>query len=115
MVEIHDGRTLREALQEIAGDFSFTWTVGARALFAELAPERFAELGHNPTALLSELTDEDLDKALTPEYAIQLGRVQARLAAERELPTWWEEGGRPSDFLVAYFSAEFGLDQSLPV
>src|SRR5579884_672383 len=115
MVEIHDGRTLREALQEIAGDFSFTWTVGARALFAELAPERFAELGHNPTALLSELTDEDLDKALTPEYAIQLGRVQARLAAERELPTWWEEGGRPSDFLVAYFSAEFGLDESLPV
>jgi starch phosphorylase len=115
MVEIHDGPTLREALAEIAGDFSFTWTPGARALFAELAPGRFAELGHNPTALLSELTDDDLATALTPEYAIRLGRVQARLAAERERPTWWEETERPDGFLVAYFSAEFGLDQSLPV
>jgi starch phosphorylase len=115
MVEIHDGRTLRTALAELAGDFSFTWTPGARALFAELAPERFARLGHNPTALLSELTDEDLEQALTPEFAIQLGRVQARQAAERERVTWWEEAERPRDFLVGYFSAEFGLDESLPV
>ncbi|MBV8256511.1 MAG: alpha-glucan family phosphorylase [Actinobacteria bacterium] len=115
MVEINDGPSLRAALLEIAGDFSFTWTPGARALFAELAPERFAELGHNPKALLSELTNGDLERALTPEYAIQLGRVQARLAAERERVTWWEERPRPKDFLVAYFSAEFGLDQSLPV
>src|SRR5207302_7156517 len=73
-------------------------------------------LMHNPTALLSELTDEDLARTLTPEYAMRLGRVQERLAAEAERPSWWEtQEGRPEDFLVAYFSAEFGLDESLPV
>ncbi len=115
MPGVEDGATLRTALAEIAGDFSFSWTPGARALFAELAPERFAELGHNPTALLSELTDDDLDRMLTAEFALRLGRVQERLAAERERPTWWQGRKGPDDFLVAYFSAEFGLDESLPI
>ncbi len=115
MPEIHDGATLRAALQAIASNFSFTWTPGARALFAELAEARFSQLGHNPTALLSELTDEDLERALTAEYAIRLGRVQERLATELEHPTWWREHRYPADALVAYFSAEFGLDESLPI
>src|SRR5882672_7028872 len=115
MRDIHDGATLRDALAEIASNFSFSWTPGARALFADLAPERFAALGHNPTALLSELTNEDLDHALTAEYAVRLGRVQERLSVERERRTWWQEQRLPRDFLVAYFSAEFGLDESLPV
>jgi starch phosphorylase len=106
---------LRAALAEIASNFAFSWTPGARALFADLAPERFAELGHNPTALLSELTDDDLRRALKPEYAVRLGRVQERLSVERERRTWWQEQRLPDDFLVAYFSAEFGLDESLPV
>jgi glycogen phosphorylase len=115
MADVRDGATLRAALAEIASNFSFSWTPGARALFAELAPERFAQLGHNPTALLSELTDDDLGRALGPEFAVRLGRVQERLAIERERRTWWQERQLPDDFLVAYFSAEFGLDESLPV
>jgi glycogen phosphorylase len=106
---------LRSALAEIAANFSFSWTPGARALFSDLAPQRFGELGHNPTALLSELTDYDLGLALTPEYALRLGRVQERLSFVRERRTWWQERELPDDFLVAYFSAEFGLDESLPV
>jgi starch phosphorylase len=115
MPDVHDGPTLRAALEEIAGNFSFTWTPGARPLFTQLAPERFAALGHNPTALLAELTDDDLERALSAEYALRLGRVQERLASERERPTWWQEQRAPEDFLVAYFSCEFGLDESLPI
>jgi starch phosphorylase len=115
MQEVHDGGTLRAALVEVASDFSFSWTPGARELFAMLDRRRFGELLHNPTALLSELTDDDLDRALTREYAVKLGRVQERLEGELERPTWWQERARPKDFLVAYFSAEFGLDESLPI
>jgi glycogen phosphorylase len=115
MSDVHDGATLRDALAEIACNFSFSWTPGARVLFADLAPERFGELGHNPMALLSELTDDDLERALTAEYAVHLGRVQERLSVELERRTWWQERHLPDDFLVAYFSAEFGLDESLPV
>ena len=115
MTEVHDGATLRESLLAIASDFSFTWIAEARPLFADLEPRRFAELHHNPTALLSELTDEDLARALTPDYLERLSRVEARLARDRGEQTWWRERSGPSDLLVAYFSAEFGLDESLPV
>ena len=115
MAEVHDAATLREALLAVAGDFSFTWIPEARRLFAELEPRRFAELHHNPTALLSELTDDDLARALHPEYLARLARVQERLARDRGSETWWRDRyGRPG-FLVAYFSAEFGLDESLPL
>ena len=115
MGEVHDGASLRAALLEIAGDFSFTWIAETRLLFDALGPRRFAELHHNPTALLSELTDEDLGRALTPEYRERLARVQGRLARDRGEETWWRSRGGPSDLLVAYFSAEFGLDESLPI
>ncbi len=47
---------------------------------------------------------------------MRLGRVQERLASEAERPSWWEtQESHPEDFLVAYFSAEFGLDESLPI
>ncbi len=115
VARVHDGASPREALLEIASDFSFTWTAEARLLFAELEPYRFAELGHNPTALLSELTDDDLERCLTAEYGDRLARVQERLRRDREGPTWWVEREHPDGFCVAYFSAEFGLDQSLPI
>src|SRR5215469_4367748 len=81
----------------------------------DLEPRRFAELHHNPTALLSELTDEDLEHCLSAGYLERLARVQARLARDHGDETWWRERSGPDDFLVAYFSAEFGLDESLPV
>jgi starch phosphorylase len=115
VAEVHDGATLRAALLEIACDFSFTWIAETRLLFDALEPRRFAELHHNPTALLTELTDRDLARALTPDYLDRLARVQGRLARDRGEETWWRNRGGPSDLLVAYFSAEFGLDESLPI
>jgi glycogen phosphorylase len=115
VAEVYDGATLRATLLEIAGDFSFTWIAETRLLFDALEPRRFAELQHNPTALLSELTDEDLAQALTPDYLDRLTRVQARITRDRGEETWWRGRGGPSDLLVAYFSAEFGLDESLPI
>jgi starch phosphorylase len=112
---VHDAATLRAALHAIASDFSFTWIAEARRLFIDLDSRRFAELHANPTALLTELTDARLEDALTPAYLERLERVQNRLVRDRGAETWWTQSERPNDFLVAYFSAEFGLDESLPI
>src|SRR2546423_14938599 len=114
MSEVHDGASLRATLLEIAGDFSFTWIAETRLLFDELEPRRFAALHHNPTALLSELTDDDLARALTPEYRERLARGQGRPARDRGEGTWWRSRGGPADPLVAHFFAPFGLHARLP-
>src|SRR3954470_8446086 len=104
-----------EALGAIGGNLWFTWLPCARALFEDLDPERFAALDHNPTALVAELTDEELARAATPDYLERVERVRAALEAEAHRRTWWERRGEDGRFGVAYFSAEFGLDGSLPV
>src|SRR5438445_3740471 len=106
---------LREALCVVAGNLPFGWLPGARALFADLDPERFAALHHDPTALLAELSDKDLAHGLTPEYVERVQQLLAAAAAELERPTWWERRQEDEGFCVAYFSSEFGLDESLPI
>ena len=105
---------LREALQTVAGNLWFTWLPGARALFASLDEARFAATGHNPTALLADLTDAEL-AAAAPDVVERLRRVLAEARHEAERRTWWQRRDEDARFGVAYFSCEFGLDESLPI
>jgi starch phosphorylase len=107
--------SVREALRTVAGNLWFSWLSGARALFAELDPARFAALDHNPSALLAELSDEELAARATPDYLERLRRVLDGVEAESQRRTWWERRGEDERFGVAYFSCEFGLDESLPI
>ena len=106
---------LREALSAVAGNLSFSWLPDARAVFRDLDAARFDALHHNPTALLADVSDEDLAHALTPGYRSRVEAALAATAAELEGPTWWERRSEDAGFSVAYFSCEFGLDESLPI
>jgi starch phosphorylase len=112
MTNLDSPAALREALGEIAGNLWFSWLPGARELFATLEPERFAALDHSPTALLAELSDEDLWQRAPRE---EVARVLEAFEHESGRSTWWERRGEDGGFSVAYFSCEFGLDESLPI
>src|SRR5579884_3191846 len=100
------------ALRGLAANLWFSWVPGARELFAHLDPERFAALDHNPTALLAELSDDELRERAPRE---ELERVLGALERERDRETWWGRRAEDTRFCVAYFSSEFGLDESLPI
>jgi starch phosphorylase len=99
-------------LRELAHNLWFSWLPGARELFARLDPERFAALGDNPAALVAELSDDEL-RSLVDEALLE--RVLRELETERSRRTWWDRRAEDDRFLVAYFSTEFGLDESLPI
>jgi starch phosphorylase len=100
------------ALRELAANLWFSWLPGGRDVFARLDPERFAALDQNPTALLAELSDDELRARADREG---LERVLDELEIEKTRSTWWDRRDEDARFLVAYFSAEFGLDASLPI
>ncbi|MGH3048641.1 MAG: alpha-glucan family phosphorylase, partial [Gaiellaceae bacterium] len=106
---------LRRRLAGIACDLAFTWTPGARDLFAELDPERFEELDHNPTALLDELSDDALAGALERGWGERAEQVREAIVRDETERTWWDRRDEDERLLVAYFSCEFGLDESLPI
>ena len=89
-----------------------------RALFAALDPEGWKESGGNPMALLVSTPAEKLDRAAgDPVFLTQMAAVQAELGME--------DGSEPAhpaarairrhEDKIAYFSAEFGLTEHLPI
>jgi starch phosphorylase len=115
LTPIDSPASARDALRKLAGNLWFSWLPGARALFEALDPARFAALDHSPMALVDALSDDELAQALTPAYRERLEHVLAATDAEQRRETWWTRRREDDRFNVAYFSCEFGLDESLPI
>lgn len=109
---------LRRKLTGLAFNLWWTWHREAAELFRDIDPSLWAQTNHNPVALLDRLTDDELTKRIDREglegridYVSH--RLQEYLVAER---TWCAgRAGILQTAPVAYFSAEFGLHESLPL
>jgi len=104
-------------LRDLAYNLWWTWNPDAFELFRRLDLDLWRELRHNPVAMLSQMRQERLDRlASDPAYIASLRRVLDAMNAYSEQPTWFDKhyGDRPVG-TVAYFSAEFGLHECLPI
>jgi starch phosphorylase len=110
---------LADRLRALARNLWWSWHPETSGLFRELDPIRWRQLGHNPIALLAEFTPERLEQRVS-ELVLhsQINNAYRRLqeylyAAEG---TWGATHARVLRVRpVAYFSAEFGLHESLPI
>lgn len=96
----------------------WTWHPEVIDLFRELDPTMWLETNHNPIALLARLPDDLLAEriergSLESRINFHYHRLQEYLVDER---TWCAaHAGILRTTPVAYFSAEFGLHESLPL
>ncbi|MBI2960219.1 MAG: alpha-glucan family phosphorylase [Betaproteobacteria bacterium] len=104
-------------LEELANDLRYSWDRATRSLFARLNPMLWAVVGHSPKAFLKRVDERRLvEAAEDPEYLISYNRVLSVYDSYHEEPArrgpslWLGEGD-----LVAYFCAEFGFHESLPI
>src|SRR3954467_6625397 len=104
-------------LVELAQNLWYSWDRPTRALFAKLNPALWDSVGHSPKAML-KLIDEQrlLDAASDPAFLDSLTRVLGAFDAYHAEPPFKQNSGgfRPDD-LIAYFCAEFGVHESLPI
>jgi len=111
-------QNLHDKCQALARNLWWSWHPEVTNLFRELDPVRFRQLDHNPIALLAEFTPERLE-ARAAELVLYsrinqaYRRLKEYLAAEN---TWSDVhagvlGSKP----VVYFSAEFGIHESVPI
>ncbi|RMH01700.1 MAG: alpha-glucan family phosphorylase, partial [Planctomycetota bacterium] len=104
------------SLEELAGNFCWSWDAEAPALFAELSPQRWERCGHNPTRFLREVFARDLAaKAADADY---VARLQAAVERQRRyLAEPPPDLGAAIDRRrpVAYFCFEFGVHESLRI
>jgi glycogen phosphorylase len=109
---------VQEKLWSLARNLWWSWDHDSVALFRDLDPVPWLELNHNPISLLGEIPLAGIEKraaelALHSRIHYAYRRQREYLEADR---TW---GARYAGVLrprpVAYFSAEFGLHESIPI
>lgn len=111
-----------EPLMELANNFWWVWNPDAVDLFKRLDrrlpnPGLWDDVHHNarrflglvPQSVLAEAADDD-------GYIAQLKRVYASFKAHMSEAGWYETAhGKEGKLLTAYFSAEFGLHESMQI
>ncbi len=102
----------------LAHNVWWTWHPDVINLFRDLDPIRWRQLDHNPIALLREFTPERLaSRAAEMVLFSRINHAYRRLKEYMStVPPWAKTnsgvlGARP----VAYFSAEFGIHESIPI
>src|SRR5580658_7750751 len=109
---------VQERLWALARNLWWSWDHDSASLFLDLDPVRWNQLNHNPVALLAEFPLAKLE-ARAAELVLhsRINYAYRRLREYLESDKTW--GTRHAGVLrprpVAYFSAEFGLHESLPV
>lgn len=98
-------------LPELAGNLFFSWYRPARALFEDLEPELWNQVGGNPRLMLRCISQEVLDRAaVDPAYLGRYRQVLQTFDAYLQAPAPRADGP-----LIAYFCAEYGFHESFPI
>lgn len=103
-------------LLDLALDLRFSWSHEADHLWKQLNPELWS-LTHNPWLILQTISESKLKQLA--EDDVFCARVQAIIEDEQESrnkPRWFQKTHAKSALnTIAYFSLEFGLNESLPI
>ena len=107
------------ALREIALNLYWSWNHEAIELFRRMDPQIWEETGHNPIELMGRMQQEQLDVLAQDDgFLDHLERVKLDLTEYmEEQKTWYGKNckGKTDNLKVAYFSAEFGITECLPI
>ncbi len=105
-------------INRLARNLWWTWNQDAQELFQELSPRSWRNLYHNAVAILHEVSDYELRVRLLDEgFAGRVRTVLEKFDAYLNEENTWGDQHAPAlrENPVAYFSAEFGFHETLPI
>lgn len=106
-------------LADLAYNYWWCWTSDRIALFQTIDPQEWERCGHNPVAILEAASYERLTQlAEDPFYLKQISALAREFDTYMAQQDTWVSRVAPQvspDRPIAYFCAEFGIHESLPV
>ena len=104
-------------LHTLAYNMWWCWNADAVALFRRINPDLFEALDHSPIRLLGATSQGRFEELATDDgFLAHMDRVAATLDHYLKAPTWFASNfPTHADARIAYFSAEFGIHESIPV
>jgi glycogen phosphorylase len=105
-------------LPVLANDLLYSWDRSVRGLFFRLDRDLWESCKHNPKLFLRRISQQALDEAAEDRIFLEdYNRVISAYNSynEAQIRDDVAEHLQPGQDLVAYFCAEFGLHESLPI
>jgi starch phosphorylase len=106
-------------LADLAYNYWWCWTADQVSLFEAISPDEWERCGHNPVALLNSVSYNRLTQlAIDPFYVKRLHTLTEAFDRYMAAENTWANRIAPQiskEHPVAYFCAEFGIHESLPV
>lgn len=105
-------------LKDIAYNLWWSWNSEAIDLFREIDPALWEKIHKNPVRFIQEVSQKKLeekinDQAFMEKYRQVVERYDAYIS---DTNTWFDRNHPDKkQFTVAYFSAEYGLNEVLPI
>lgn len=109
---------LTVGLNRLARNLWWTWNQDAQEIFQELSPRGWQNLYHNAVAVLHEVSEYELWVRLQDQtFAQRVEKVLRNFDAYLQEQNTWGAQNAPAlkQNPVAYFSAEFGFHETLPI
>jgi starch phosphorylase len=106
-----------QPLHQLAYNMWWCWSHEALSLFRRVDDDLFNALENSPVKLLGAIDQSRLEQLLHDDgFLVHMDRVGEALNSYMTSPTWFQETYRAAnDFRIAYFSAEFGIHESIPI
>ena len=112
-------KALYRKLETIASNLWWSWHPEVVNLFRDLDPVRWRQCDHNPILLLKQMTPEDVaNRAAEMVMQTRINQAHRRLKEYLTITqsSWGaQKAGVLGSYPVAYFSAEFGIHESVPI
>ncbi len=105
-------------LTELANNLWWSWSADAQGVFRAIDPVLWEQVGRNPVKLLREVSQDKLnaaaeDAAFLAQYHATLARFDTYMHPQ---DTWFSRTfPDQTNRTIAYFSAEFGMHEALPI
>jgi starch phosphorylase len=115
-----------QALQKLAYNVWWCWNQDAIALFRRIDDDQWETVEHSPVKLLGAVDQARFEQLVQDDgFLAHMDRVEEAFDAYMAGSTWFQEtygtsaangvASPPADCRIAYFSAEFGIHESIPV
>jgi glycogen phosphorylase len=113
----HTHGSLAQRLRALSMNMWWTWNPEAQALFNELSPHIWRHSNHSAVEVIHDLSELELEARLRDhEFSRRVHAVLEEFDSYMaEQSTWAKHHASALKNPVAYFSAEFGIHESLPI
>jgi len=107
-----------ERLGEVAENLWWSWNTEFLKIFKEIDIDLWERCGKNPIKFLKQVEQEKLEKAATNQEILKLYKTNVENFENymKSKNTWFnKQYPENKDNIISYFSAEYGLDETIPI